>query len=73
MIGIMRIFMFKVTEMSQRLAAKDELLKRAEIQLKQMTKMEQEMQALRRKAEMTPTVRVIRDELDNVKVSDRVG
>ena len=54
--------------MSQRLAAKDELIKRAEAQLKEMVRMEQEMQALRKKAELTPTVRVIRDELANVKV-----
>lgn len=59
----------QITEMSQRLATKDELIKRAEIQLKEMTKMEHEMQALRKKAEMTPTVRVMRDELDNVKAS----
>lgn len=54
--------------MSQRLATKDELIRRAEMQLKEMTKMEQEMQALRKKAEMTPTMWLMRDELANVKV-----
>lgn len=58
----------QMTEMSQRLAAKDELLKRMETQLKSMPKMEKEMESLRRKAEMTPTARVIQDELANVKV-----
>jgi hypothetical protein len=58
----------QITEMSQRLAAKDELLKRMDAQLKSMPKLEQEMEALRKKAEMTPTARIIRDELANVKV-----
>lgn len=56
--------------MSQRLAVKDELIKRAEARLKEMSRMEQEMEALRRKAEITPTVQVMRDELANVKVLD---
>ncbi|CAK5055652.1 unnamed protein product [Meloidogyne enterolobii] len=57
----------QITEMSQRLALKDDLLKRAEIQLKEIPKLEQEINALRKKAELTPSVCVIRDELENVK------
>ena len=57
----------QITEMSQRLAVKDDLLKRAEMQLKEMSRLEQEVESLRRKAEMTPTARLFRDELVNVK------
>nr|CAD2205766.1 unnamed protein product [Meloidogyne enterolobii] len=59
----------QITEMSQRLALKDDLLKRAEIQLKEIPKLEQEINALRKKAELTPSVCVIRDELENVKAN----
>lgn len=54
--------------MSQRLVAKDELLKRADERLKQMANFEKEMETLRKKAELTPTMRVIKNELVNVKV-----
>uniref|UniRef100_A0A183CGL3 C2H2-type domain-containing protein n=1 Tax=Globodera pallida TaxID=36090 RepID=A0A183CGL3_GLOPA len=59
----------QITEMSQRLASKDELIKRVEVRLKLMGHLEQEMETLRKKAELTPTVRVIKDELINVKSS----
>uniref|UniRef100_A0A914HF02 GRIP domain-containing protein n=1 Tax=Globodera rostochiensis TaxID=31243 RepID=A0A914HF02_GLORO len=57
----------QITEMSQRLASKDELIKRVEVRLKLMGHLEQEIETLRKKAELTPTVRVIKDELINVK------
>nr|CAD2193451.1 unnamed protein product [Meloidogyne enterolobii] len=59
----------QITEMSQRLALKDDLLKRAEIQLKELPKLEQEIHVLRKRAELTPSVCVIRDELENVKAN----
>jgi len=59
--------------MSQRLALKDDLLKRAEIQLKELPKLEQEIHVLRKRAELTPSVCVIRDELENVKVVYDIG
>uniref|UniRef100_A0A914MC73 GRIP domain-containing protein n=1 Tax=Meloidogyne incognita TaxID=6306 RepID=A0A914MC73_MELIC len=59
----------QITEMSQRLALKDDLLKRAEIQLKELPKQEQEIHALRKRVELTPGVCIIRDELENVKAN----
>lgn len=59
----------QITEMSQRLASKDDLLKRAELQLKELPKLEREIRALQKKVELTPGVCVIRNELENVKAN----
>ncbi|KAL3072462.1 hypothetical protein niasHS_017436 [Heterodera schachtii] len=59
----------QVTEMSQRLAEKDAQIKQTEGRLKQIGNLEKETEMLRKKAQLTPTVRVIKDELANVKSS----
>lgn len=55
--------------MSRRLQEKDELLQSMESKIKEVGKMEYEIQALRKKAETTPTAQVLREELSNLKVT----
>ncbi|KAI1730647.1 GRIP domain-containing protein [Ditylenchus destructor] len=57
----------QVTEMSRRLQEKDELLQSMESRIKEVGRMEYEIQALRKKAEATPTAQVLREELSNLK------
>lgn len=57
----------QVTELSKRLQEKDEQLQRKETRLKEATKMEQELQYWKKKAEMTPSAQVLKGELENLK------